>query len=391
MQKTNKYLSGDSHLEVDSKWWLHRVAAKHRDRAPRVVRLPNGGDGWVIEGKPPRQVAADLYGGKGREAWQPFGQTYEETPGTGSPQQRLQEQDRDGISAEVLFPCQQAGPKMWRQIKDDAAFKAVVRGYNDWLAEEYCAVAPDRLIGMGILPWTNVDDAIHEMEHCAKMGLKGILITGYSSKYPYPTPEYDKFWAAAIDMNMPVTIHVDLDRPGDRAEPMLDYPQESPEIRALLGRAGLVEQVSRFGPARGCGAIPAAQLALSGVFDRFPKLRVLLAENQIGWIPFFLQMADVRYDRHRHWAKRLLGFKPLSRPLSEIIREHCWWGFQYDRVGVEMRHHMGVDHLIWGSDFPHQESDWPNSKDILERNFAGIPEEEAYKMSAGNVIEFFHL
>ncbi len=80
---------------------------------------------------------------------------------------------------------------MWRHIKDDAAFKAVVRGYNDWLAEEYCAVAPDRLIGMGILPWTNVDDAIHEMEHCAKMGLKGILITGYSSKYPYPTPDYD--------------------------------------------------------------------------------------------------------------------------------------------------------------------------------------------------------
>ncbi len=391
MQKTNIYLSGDSHLEVDSKWWVPRVAAKYRDRAPRVVRLPNGGDGWVIEGKPPRQVAADLYGGKGREAWQPFGQTYEETPGTATPQQRLQEQDRDGISAEILFPCQQAGPKLWRQIQDDDAFKAVVRGYNDWLAEDYCRVAPNRLIGMGILPWTNVDDAIQEMERCAKMGLKGVLMTGYSNKYPYPTTDYDKFWATALDMNMPVTIHVDLDRPGDRAEPMMDYPQESPEVRALLGRNGLVEQVSRFGPARGSGAIPSVQLALSGVFDRFPKLRVFFAENQIGWIPFFLQMADVRYDRHRHWSKRLLGFQPLSRPPSEIIREHCLWGFQYDRVGVEMRHHMGVEHLIWGSDFPHQESDWPDSKDILERNFAGIPEEEAYKMSAGNVIDFFHL
>ncbi len=72
MQKTNKYLSGDSHLEVDSKWWLHRVAAKHRDRAPRVVRLPNGGDGWVIEGKPPRQVASYLLGGKCRDYCQTF-------------------------------------------------------------------------------------------------------------------------------------------------------------------------------------------------------------------------------------------------------------------------------------------------------------------------------
>ena len=85
MQKTRKYISGDSHLEVDSKWWVHRVVEKYRDRAPRVVRLENGADGWIIEGKPPRQVAADLYGGKGREAWNPFGQNYEDTPGTGSP------------------------------------------------------------------------------------------------------------------------------------------------------------------------------------------------------------------------------------------------------------------------------------------------------------------
>src|SRR5205823_6508222 len=246
---------------------------------------------------------------------------YRGTPGTGSPQQRIQEQDRDGIDAEVLFPSQQGGPKFWRRIQDDNAYKAVVRAYNGWLAEEYCAVDPDRLIGVGILPLVHdVGDVIAEMESCVKMGLKTVLVQD------------------------------------------------------------LVYQVGRFGPVRGNGSVAAVQWVLSGLFDRFPKLKIFFAENQIGWIPFFLQGADVRYDRHYRWAQRLLGFKPLSRPPSEYIRAHCLWGFQFDRVGVELRYKINVEHLIWGSDFPHQESDWPESLNVIERNFAGVLQAEKHKM-----------
>ena len=381
-----QYISGDSHVEVDSARWVHRVEAKYRDRAPRLVRLPNGGDGWVIEGRAPREVSADLYGGKGRDVWQPFGQTYEGTAGTGPPEQRLREQDADGVDAEVLFPNQVSGPKFWRLIEDDDAYRAVVRGYNDWLAEEYCSVAPERLIGVGVLPWTSVDDTIGEMERCARMGLKAVMLTGLPNGTGHPAEEDDRFWAAALDMEMPITVHVDLDRTGDRAGALFEYPKEHKEVRM-----GLVEQVGRFSPSRGSGAITAVQLVLAGVFDRFPRLRVLFAENQIGWIPFFLQGADVRYERHVTWAERLLGFAPLARPPSEYMREHCLWGFQFDRVGVEMRHHMGTDHLLWGSDFPHQESDWPDSMKIIDENFEGVSEEERYQMVAGNAIDFFHL
>ncbi len=153
----------------------------------------------------------------------------------------------------------------------------------------------------------------------------------------------------------------------------------------------LVDQVGRFGPQRGNGSIPAVQWVLSGLFDRFPTLRIFFAENQIGWIPFFLQGADVRYDRHHRWAERLLGFKPLARPPSDYIREHCLWGFQFDRVGVELRDKIGVDKVMWGSDFPHQESDWPDSLKIIDKNFAGVPEEERYRMVCGNAVEFFRL
>jgi len=387
-----RYISGDSHLEIDSKHWLDRVPAKHRDQAPRLVRQPDGSDVWTINNKITRPAAAaDLYGGKGRDQYVPFGGRYEGTPGTGSPEQRIREQDQDGIDAEVLFPSQQGGPKFWRRIQDDAAYKAIVRAYNGWLAEEYCVVNPDRLIGVGVLPLTHaVADTILEMEFCAKAGFKTVLLQGFPSGKPYPSEEDDRFWAAALHLNMPVSVHVDLERSGERAGPLFKYPRESKEIMEKLTH-DLVDQVGRFGPVRGNGSIAAVQWVLSGLFDRFPKLRVFFAENQIGWIPFFLQGADVRYDRHYHWAQRLLGFKPLNRPPSEYIRDHCSWGFQFDRVGVELRHKINVDRLIWGSDFPHQESDWPESMSVIERNFAGVPENEKHKMVCGNAVEFFHL
>ena len=392
MTRTYRYISGDSHLEIDSKYWINRVPAKYRDQAPRLVRQPDESDAWTIGDKIVRPAAAaDLYGGKGRHQYLPFGGRYEGTPGTGSPEQRVREQDRDGIDAEVLFPSQQGGPKFWRRIQDDLAYKAVVRAYNSWLAEEYCAVDPDRLIGVGILPLTHdVSDSIDEMETCAAIGLKTVLLQGFPSGKAYPSKEDDRFWVAALDLNIPVSVHVDLDRSGERAGPLFKYPQESEELMKKLTH-DLVDQVSRFGPVRGNGSVAAVQWVLSGLFDRFPNLRIFFAENQIGWIPFFLQGADVRYDRHVRWAERLLGFKPLPRRPSEYIREHCLWGFQFDRVGVELRHKINVDRLIWGSDFPHQESDWPDSMDVIERNFAGVPEPERYQMVCGNAIEFFHL
>jgi predicted TIM-barrel fold metal-dependent hydrolase len=387
-----RYISGDSHLEIDSKRWIERVPAAHRDRAPRLIRLPDGGDAWMVEGVPLRQNAADIYGGKGRDAWQPYGQRYEDTPGTGPPEQRLREQDADGIDAEVLFPGQQAGPRLWRSIADDDAYRAVVRAYNDFLAEDYCSVAPDRLIGVGVIPWTGLDDAIEEMEHCVQQELKAVVLGTFPSGKGQPTAEDDRFWAAALDTGIAVTIHVEFDRTGPRGGPLFRYPREPKELRSTRGPgvAGVVEQVTNDKFCR-LGAVNAVQLIFGGVFDRFPNLRVDFAENQIGWIPFFLEMADVRYDRHSGWAERLLDVKPLQRRPSEYIREHCYWGFQHDRVGVELRHHLGVDRVIWATDFPHQESDWPNSLEVMQDSFAGVPEDERDRMVAGNAIEFFHL
>ena len=202
-------MSADGHLEVPPERWVHRVPEKYRDRAPHTVHLPDGGDALMIEGQPLLEANfLDLRAGRAEGTWQPFGLKVADAAGTGSPEQRVKEQDQDGMDAEVLFAAMVAGPVFWRNIAHDEVYKAVIRGYNDWLAEEYCAVAPDRLIGMGVIPITNVDDAIAEMKHCKKLGLKGVLLGALPNAKGYPTPEDDKFWAAAIDMEMPVTVHV---------------------------------------------------------------------------------------------------------------------------------------------------------------------------------------
>ena len=391
MAREYRIISGDSHLEVPPDRWTHRVPSKYQNVVPRLERQATGGDAWVVEGEPPHEVAFDLYGGKGRDVWQPYGQNYEGTSGTGSPEQRLLEQDKDGVDAEILYPNQAGGPRLWRSIKDDGAYCAVIRAYNDWVGEEYCVVAPDRLIGLGLIPWSSIYDALAELKHCADMGLKGIVLGGFPNGSGHPTPEDDRFWSAALDMKMPITVHIDFDRGPNSNGPMntLTYPLQPADVVANLGpMGGMVEQVGRFGRA---GATNIVQMVLSGVFDRFPDLKIFWAENQIGWVPFFMETADVRYKRHIHWAERLLGFKPLQRPPSEYIREHCLWGFQQDRAGVELRHHMGVDRIIWASDFPHQESDWPDSMETLDWNFKDVPANERYKMVAGNVIDFFNL
>jgi predicted TIM-barrel fold metal-dependent hydrolase len=390
MTRDYRYISADSHLEIDSKWWIDRVPAQFREQVPRVVHLPDGSDAWLVEGAPLRQVPFDLYGGKGRDVWKPWGQNYATTPGTGPAQQRLREQDEDGIDAEVLFPGQASGPSFWRLIRDDPAYTACVRAYNDFLAEDYCAAAPDRLLGLGVIPMTGLDDALGELEHIRELGLAGIVLGTFPSGKGLPTPEDDTFWRTALDMQMPITVHQEFNRDGPRGGALLRYPRPLDNRSGRLGPlTDLAAQVARFGR---LGFLNAVQMALDGVFERIPELEIFFAETQIGWIPWAYEMADIRYERHRHWAAAELGWQPLPKKPTDYLREHVLWGFQQDSVGVRrLRDLLGVDHILWATDFPHQESEFPHSDRVIEKNFEDVPHAEVRQIVAGNAIRFFHL
>ncbi|PYO52657.1 MAG: hypothetical protein DMD84_08780 [Candidatus Rokuibacteriota bacterium] len=224
------------------------------------------------------------------------------------------------------------------------------------------------------------------------MGLKGVNLGVFPNGKAYPLPEDDRFWAAAIDMKMPLTVHVAFDRLGPRAaQPTFEYPGADPEVLKKLGPRKIVEWIAlpflSIPP-----AISLAQLVMSGVFDRLPALHIFFAESRLGWVPFWMEEADYWYERHRHWAERLLHVKPLKQRPSDYVRRHVSFSLQHvERVAVELRHHMGVDRIMFATDFPHIECDWPNTRPFAERLFAGVPTDEAFKMAAANMLAFFHL
>jgi len=378
------YISADSHFESPPDMWTHRVPKQYRDRAPRRIKLPNGQDAIVEEGRPIEYSGTNLFGGKTHEEFSPVGLDFDNACGAGTPAQRLQEQDADGIDAELLFATEARNTG----IKDKDAFLAIVRAFNDYFIEEFCGVAPDRLIGAAVLPDIGVTENITELEHCAKQGFKVARLHTYPSGKSFPTPEDDRFWAAALDLDMPITIHTSFpQRVGERDHYLFDYPTvpqgeaRPPDFLQRLARQGIFH----------CGAVEAAQLILHGVFDRFPKLQIFWAENNIGWIPYFYQQMDQTYKVNSSWAERLLGLKQLSRLPSEYLKEHALWGFFDDPIGVQLRHHVGVEKILWSTDFPHIVTRWPRSLEVMEAQFEGVPEEEKRLMVAGNAIRFLHL
>lgn len=386
MARAYRIISADAHIEVPPDQWAHGVPQKYRDLAPKRIRLPNGGDGFLVEGGI-YQGGMNLWSGKSPEEFSPIGLKWDEMAGTGSAEQRLKEQDADGIDAEVLYPGVGGVRGITRGIQDNEAYKAMVRAYNRWLAEEYCAVDPERLIGVGCVPERGIEDALEELNYCAEIGFKTVELGAFPSGKAYPTPEDDRFWAAVVEMEMAVTVHIAFMRQPRRGEPVFPYPIEPPEH---LRPADYVQRLARYGIR---GALNAIQMVVAGIFDRFPALRIYWAENQIGWVPIYLEQMDHNYTRHRYWAERIFGLKPLARLPSEYIREHMYWGYFDDPVGLKLRHEVGVDRIIWAGDFPHVESDWPNSRAVLAKRFlaAGVSDDEQYKIVAGNAIEFFHL
>ncbi len=381
MARTYRVISGDSHLEISPERWRGHVDPKYRDRAPRLVKLATGGDATLVEGRG-LSVLGLAVTGIPYDQYKPTGVTYEGGHGTGSPQQRIAEQDQDGIDAEVIF----TGPGnigVWRGIRDDVTFAAVVHGYNRFLAEEYCAAAPDRLLAMAVLPASGVDDAIREMEYCKRAGLKGVMLGSFPSGRGVPTPDDDRFWAAAIDLDMPLTVHVRFI--GDE-RPVFAYPRRPAEVESFG-----VDPVFNLVRFAGEQCLNAMQMVMAGVFDRYPRLRIYWAETMIGWIPYFLTQLGDNWARTRHWAERFYGLEAPRRDPGEYLLENCWWGFLRDPFGVEMRHRLGIEHLMWGNDFPHSAGDWPHSQKVVDDMFAGVPDAERQKMVARNAVEYFKL
>jgi predicted TIM-barrel fold metal-dependent hydrolase len=374
---TRRYrvISCDGHLEIPPDAWVRHVPSEHLDRAPKLIKLRTGGEGWIVEGSPLIHNGQNVAAGrplkvKGGSYWESDGTT--PVPGTGDAGQRLSEQDRDGIDAEVLYPPVFIS-RFIENIEDGEAYVAMVRAFNDFLAEDYCAVAPDRLIGNAVIPTSGVEDAIAELKRARGIGLRSICLSSFPNGSGSPAPEDDLFWNEAIALGMPITAHSAM---GDRSNPLL--------VQSARGTFDLeMSMLSRTMPPPVVGMV---RMILSGVLDRIPELRVYFAETNASWIPGLLYMLDDSYSIFRHWYGVDLAMAP-----SEYIWRHFSFGIVRDPLALRMRGLIDLDHIMWGSDFPHSVSSFPESVRWLDEIFEGCPDEVRRRVLIENPCAYFGL
>ena len=194
MGRKYQVISADGHVETPPESWLRYVPDEHRERAPRLIKLPKGGEAWLIEGQPLIPNGQNI---TGRGPVKISGGSYfnadgSPAEGAGDGAQRLREQDIDGIDAEVLFPPIFA-TRAIANISDPEVYRALVRAYNIFLARDFCSVAPDRLIGNAVIPITGVDDAVEELEFIASEGLNSVSFHMFPNGGAFAAAEDDLF------------------------------------------------------------------------------------------------------------------------------------------------------------------------------------------------------
>ena len=381
---SRRILSADSHLEVSPDRWRPYVDKEFQGYVPTVVKLDGGGDTWMLPNSPrPVPLGMNFGAGIPRKEWNRPISYADNPPGCGGGDDRLRDLDSDGIDAEVGFPAVN-GQRSLHGLIPPEAYIAVCKGYNDWLSQEFCSADPDRLLGMALLPATSVDDAIEEYLRVSTMsGIRGVILHHWPHGGAAPAPEDDRFWAVVVEAGFPVTAHVGLGG-GAKVEPT-DIDKKTSKKTTNWN--------SQITPERSLGAntFPQhcmVQFILSGVLDRFPSLRMFFAETGVGWIPAWLDSADRSYIRHQPWTRIEL---PGGRLPSDYIRKHFLWSFQDDFYGVAHRHEVGVEQMMWATDFPHSATDWPHSRKLVDHLFDGVAESEAQAILGGNLAGFLNL
>jgi predicted TIM-barrel fold metal-dependent hydrolase len=368
---TYKMLSSDSHVVEPPDLWEQRIEPHFRERAPRVVQEADG-DWWMVDGYRTNSFQGGAQAGKRFEAPQelkPAARFAEVRPGAYLPEEHLKDNELDGVYGSVLYPTE--GLLLF-SVPDSALLTAIFRVYNDWIAD-FCSVASHRLKGIAMINVDDVPAAVKELERCRARGLAGAMITVYPPETrSYDHADYEPFWAAAQDLEMPLSLHIATNRPS---------PQQAWEEFRVIKPA-------LFANADHWVRVSLGHMIFSGVFERYPRLRVGSVEHELSWVPHFLERLDYTYTQRaprEGWQR----FKSAALP-SDFFHRNVFLSFQEDQLGIRDRALIGVDNLMWGSDYPHTEATFPRSQQILERILAGIPGPEREKITCSNVARLYH-
>ncbi len=376
-------ISSDSHIVEPPDLWEKWLTAEFRPRAPKLVKDEEGGDAWLYNdgGAPAPLGLVTVTRGRPREELRWSGAHYDTiNQGNFEGSARVKEMLEDGVVAEVIYSPQRT-MRHFMLGTDDEFHLAGIRAYNDWLARDFCAKAPERLIGIAQMPSVGVDAAIAEMKRAKPLGHRGVLLSAWPSGNTNLSEADDPFFAEAERLGMPISIHCALSARGKVAP----KPKTATEEKMSRGEATGGKQVSMLSGA-GLDTMPLimGEIILTGVHDRFPKLQFVSVESGAGWVPYYAEQMDDRYDRNKYWAKIKLERKP-----SEYVRSNWSFTFIIDHYGVKNRHAVGVERMMWSTDYPHHGCDWPRSRSVVAEMFEGVPAAERRAITYDNAARLY--
>ncbi|MBW2363287.1 MAG: amidohydrolase [Deltaproteobacteria bacterium] len=334
-------------------------------------KFRNAFDTWVADVKGKQRRRAEHTGAAiyGEEAVKDFDVDVKDQgskmAGAWDSKQRLEEMDRDGVVAEVIYP----GASIETITPFDVGlmtYQYPQGAYNRWLAE-FCAEVPGRRAGVGLITVDDIDAAVSEIRWMRDSGLTGgIVLPVDTNGHPYYNhPRYEPLWAVCEDLDVPIHAHVGW----------------TPNYGDYKGSLGIfLSEITWW------GRRSFHFLIWSGVFERHPKLRFVMTEMGQDWVVPELADLDKKYEMpmFRHMRRE------LPRHPSEYFARNCYMGAAFmARDVVEMRHEIGVDKLMWGSDYPHIEGTWPHTAEKLGVAFAGVPQAECQQMLGGTAAEVY--
>jgi len=350
--------SCDDHLDlpaVPTDLWTTRMRVTDPARVPHV-EVVDGRTMWVCDGSvlglsgaTPAAHTCYERGGIEQDGFRPS-----------NPVLRLQDLDRDGVAASVIY-----GPSvMGLKIADDALQAEAYRCWNDWAAE-FNRVDPNRLCILARLPSRRPEDATAEIERVAALGHRGAVLDPVEALVG--EPEWEPFWAAAEVAGLPISYHLGgganraVYRMGDWREPVF----------ATVSPMQLDEAI--------------AETVFSGVLERHPGVRLVLAEAGLGWLPYLIARMDHEWVKHSNIVGR------LATPPSELMRRQVWVTFEEEHHADVFIGMIGADRVMWACDYPHPDSTWPHSQDVIETHFRDVPIDEARLMIGGNAARLYGL
>jgi uncharacterized protein len=357
-------ISADSHITEPPDTYIPRIDPKYRDDAPRIVHDDERGDVFVIPGmKNPIAMGLVAAAGVPAEKLSRFGARFEDLhPGGWDPEARMADQVRDGVHCEVIYPS--VGMAICNHPDIDFQ-KACFDAYNLWIAE-YCSAHPDRLIGLGQTALRSVEEGIDDLQRMKDLGLRGVMMSGNpGTEFDFDDPRWDPFWQAAVDLEMPLSWHILTTREKGR--------HRGPKMNSFLSIIRANQDIM-------------GTLVLGGVFKRNPGLKVVCAEADAGWVPHFMYRMDHAFNRHRHW---LQPGDDLDRLPSEYFAEHIYMTFQDDWVAFKMTELLNPERLCWANDFPHSDSTWPWSQEMLAEHTAHLSETQKSRILGGNIADLY--